>query len=502
MRKANWLYALLIPTSFSSVAQQAPPTDTLRQQYQAGQKIASRSFAGYFYPNRNQVYALPEKAFVTTIDSLRNTFQTGLNRYKAQSNNADTTFIEAQQTDIHFFFDKLILDYPYFHEIATGQPVKFSSSTQNRLDANFSYFNNPALLNSEDLKAYIRGFLRHASTIELKKNVYKRMDNQRLRSTLEIMPEYFTNQACHDFWQYDYLNNHIDELGVKNLENVVRSFRASCRDTSYKRKIIALYTEAKKERESHLIKTYKTVNGFDLDIHLFLPDSAVATKRPVIVYFSGGSWTNGSPEWAFYNCAAYAKKGWVAASVEYRLADRQGTTPFEAVKDARSAIRWLRKHAPQYNIDTHKIVVTGNSAGGHLILATALANKWNESTDDLHYSPTPNLLMVNAGVYDFIQDENTAWVSKDLRDKNTVKEISPVHLVKKGLPPMLLIHGTNDQSVPYSTAKAFATASREAGNEVEFHTLEGAGHAIWFDRRFTQKIAALRAAFLKKYGYE
>ncbi|NII26990.1 alpha/beta hydrolase [Pseudoflavitalea sp. X16] len=502
MRKINWLYSLLTLASFGSIAQLAPPTDTLRQQYQAGQKIASRSFAGYFYPNRNQLYALPEKAFVATIDSLRSTFQTGLDRYKIQSNNADTTFIAAEQTGIHFFFDKLLLDYPYFHEIATGKKGKLSLSTQNRLDANLSYFNHPALLNSEDLKAYVRGFLQHAATAELRKSVYKRMDNQRLNSTLKIIPVYFTNQTCRDFWQYDYLNNHIENLGAKTLENVIRSFRASCRDTAYKRKIIALYTEAKKERENHLIKTYKTVNGFDLDIHLFLPDSAAATQRPVIVYFSGGSWTNGSPEWAFYNCAAYAKKGWVAASVEYRLADRQGTTPFEAVKDARSAIRWLRKHAQEYNIDTHKIVVTGNSAGGHLILATALADKWNESTDDLHYSPTPNLLMVNAGVYDFMQDENTAWVSKDLKDKNTVKEISPVHLVKKGLPPMLLIHGTHDQSVPYSTAKAFATASKEAGNEVEFQTLEGAGHAIWFDRRFTQKIAALRAAFLKKYGYE
>ena len=501
MRKIN-LYLLLILSSFHSMAQQALSTDTLRQQYLAGQKAASRSFASYFYPNRNQLYALPEEAFVVTIDSLRNTFQTGLDRYRTQSNNADTTFIEAQETDIHFFFDKLLLDYPYFHEIATGEKVKLSPALQNRLDANLRHFNNPALLQSEDLKAYVRGFLQHAATVELRKNVYKRMDNQRLRSTLGIIPEWFTNQACHDFWQFDYLNTHIEELGVKNLENVIRSFRASCRDTSYKRKIIALYTEAKKERESHLIKTYKTVNGFDLDIHLFLPDSAMGTKRPVIVYFSGGSWTTGSPEWAFYNCAAYAKKGWVAASVEYRLADRQGTTPFEAVKDARSAIRWLRKYASQYNIDTHRIVVTGNSAGGHLILATALANTCNESTDDLYYSPTPNLLMINAGVYDFIQDENTAWVSKGLKDKNIVKEISPVHLVKKGLPPMLLIHGTNDQSVLYSTAKAFATASREAGNEVEFQTLEGAGHAIWFDRRFTQKIAALRAAFLKKHGYE
>lgn len=502
MRKMNRLPILLLLASFNSLSQQAPPTDTLRQQYQAGQRAVSRSFSAYFYPNRDKLYALPEKAFIGTIDSLRNTFQTGLDNYKLKSNNADAKFIATQQTDIHFFFDRFILDYPYFHEIATGKKVTLSAAAQKRLDGNIAAFNDPSLLSSEDLKEYVRSFLHHQSTIELKKPLYKNTDNLRLRSTMHLIPVYFNNQASRDFWKYDYLNSHIEDWGVKNLDGFIRAFNASCRDTSYTRKINALYQDGIKERESHLIKTYKTAGGFNLDMHLFLPDSARQTPRPVIVYFSGGSWTKGNPEWAFYNCAEYAKKGWVAASVEYRLADRQGTTPFEAVMDARSAIRWLRKNAKEYNIDTNRIVVSGNSAGGHLILATTLADKWNERTDDLQYSPVPDLLLVNAGVYDFIEDRNTAWVSKDLKDKNTVKEISPIHLVKRGLPPMLLIHGTNDQSVPYSTANAFAKAAQQAGNDIEFHTLEGASHAIWFDRRFSKQIAGLRAEFLKKYGYE
>lgn len=501
MRKINYLSVFLLLTCYNSIAQ-PPSTDTLRQQYQAGQRIVSRSFAGYFYPNRNELYALPERAFVRVVDSLRQTFQAGLDRYERQSNNADKNFIAAEATDIRFFFDRFILDYPYFHEIATGKKIKLSSPTQKRLDANLALFNDPALLKSEDLKAYIRAFLRHQSTIELTIPAYKKMDNQRLMSTLKVMRRYIKNEECYEFWRYDYLNNHIENFGVKHLDLLMDAYNRTSKDTAYGRKLNAAYAEGVRERSNHLIETYKKVDGFQLDIHLFLPDSAFTTPRPVIVYFSGGSWTEGNPEWAFYNCAAYAKKGWVAASVEYRLADSHGTTPFEAVKDARSAIRWLRQHAATYRIDTNRIVATGNSAGGHLVLATALAGKWNESTDDLHYSPTPNLLLVNAGVYDFITDKNTAWVAKDLKDKNVVKEISPVHLVQKGLPPMLLIHGTSDQSVPYSTARTFATVSRQLGNDLEFHTLEGAGHAIWFDRRFTPKITALRTAFLKKYGYE
>lgn len=68
----------------------------------------------------------------------------------------------------------------------------------------------------------------------------------------------------------------------------------------------------------------------------------------------------------------------MACAVEYRTYNRHGTLPFDAVMDAKSAIRWLRQNANKYNIDTNKIVASGNSAGGHLILCTALADKWNE----------------------------------------------------------------------------------------------------------------------------
>jgi len=67
---------------------------------------------------------------------------------------------------------------------------------------------------------------------------------------------------------------------------------------------------------------------------------------------------------------------------------------------------------------------------------------------------------------------------------------------------MLIIHGTNDQSVDYASAKAFAEEMKQLGNEFEFQTIEGAPHYIWYDRRFSEKVASWRTAFLKKYGYE
>jgi len=170
--------------------------------------------------------------------------------------------------------------------------------------------------------------------------------------------------------------------------------------------------------------------------------------------------------------------------------------------DAKSAIRWLRQHADEYNIDVNKIVASGNSAGGHLVLATALVENWNEKTDDIKYSPVPNVLMVNSGVYDLTDDNS--WIRQGLRnrnqDENLVKEISPNYLIKKGLPPTLIIHGTNDRNVPFSTAREFVDKMKLEGNDIEFHSLEGAGHFIWWGQ-YAQQVSVIRSKFLEKHGY-
>jgi dipeptidyl aminopeptidase/acylaminoacyl peptidase len=93
--------------------------------------------------------------------------------------------------------------------------------------------------------------------------------------------------------------------------------------------------------------------------------------------------------------------------------------------------------------------------------------------------------LANAGVYSLYSESSTDWITRDLADKSLAKKISPIHLLRTGLPPMLIIHGTNDQSVDYESAKAFAEEMEKLGNDFEFHTLEGAPHAIWFDRRFS-----------------
>jgi acetyl esterase/lipase len=468
-----------------------------QQNYLAELKALGKKFSDNFYPNYRNIYALPEKTFITKIDSARTAFDATLLKFQSV---LDPAYVEGQNLEIKYYFDKLLIDYPLTNEIYGGKAPVSASKIPERLKVNLKDFNRPELLTNTDFTNYFKSFLSLQTYLELKKGVYKNQDNQHLQAEWILIPKYVTNRKCLEYWQYDYLYNHIDNNGIKNINVIYKDFTTTCKDSTFLNKIKRLYAEDLAGKRNHIIKTYKTVGSYQLDMHLFEPENKIG-KHPAIVFFHGGSWSEGKPDWFFSTCQDYAKKGWVACAVEYRTFGRHGTLPFAAVMDAKSAIRWLRQNAETFNIDTTKIIVTGNSAGGHLALTTALVDNWNEKTDNLKFNAKPNALIINAGVYD-LTDDNTAWIRKDLKDKNQVKEISPNYLVRKDFPPALIFHGTLDKNVPYLSARKFGEDMVTNGNNnLTFVPLTGAGHFIWFDSRQSDKMAMARSKFLENLGY-
>ena len=139
------------------------------------------------------------------------------------------------------------------------------------------------------------------------------------------------------------------------------------------------------------IVTYKTNPKGDLKLHVFAPAKRqAAAKSPAIVCFFGGGWKVGTPLQFYPECAHFAARGIVAIAADYRIAATHGTSPFEAVADAKSAIRWLRQHAANYGIDPDKIVAAGASAGGHLAAATGSLPGLDDPNDDPSIRAAPN----------------------------------------------------------------------------------------------------------------
>ncbi|WP_293313804.1 alpha/beta hydrolase [Pedobacter sp. UBA5917] len=484
--------------TFGLKAQENLGPDSIRTNYLAAQKKIGKAFSDMFYPNFVKVHQLTEKDFTTKIDSAANQFYTLLNTYKEK---LPPAYVAAQQFEIKMYFDKILIEFPDTHETYSNERPRSYPIIENKIKGNQALFNDPSLLENSDLVPFIQAFLNYKIAKEMNKPVYRVLYNKRLYAQWHLMPKYFENQQCRSFYRYRLLMDHISHNGIKYTAKLFASFKQECRDTALVAKLERVYRDSENDLKDHRVVEYKKIGNYGLDLHIFEKGSAAKKdKKPLIVFFHGGSWSEGQASWHFQACRKYAEKGWIACSVEYRIYGSQGTLPFAAVMDARSAIRWLRQHGNELRIDTGRIVATGNSAGGHLVLATALADGWNEKTDNLKFSPVPNVLLVNSGVYD-LTDQKTAWIRKSLRNKDLVKGISPNNLIRKHLPPTLLIHSAADRNVPYASAQKFASLMQAAGNPIEFKTIQEGSHFIFDHPSFTPTVFAWRKEFLKRLGY-
>jgi len=235
----------------------------------------------------------------------------------------------------------------------------------------------------------------------------------------------------------------------------------------------AAYSSGTKEIIPDHRLLYKVIDGDSLYLHVFMPQ---LSKKPTaaIVFFFGGGWTGGSPVQFYQQSKYFASRGILAISAEYRTENRFGVSPFECVEDAKSAIRYVRQHSSQLNIDPDKIVASGGSAGGHLAICTAIINGLENPNEDLSISSQPNAVVGYNPVFDTTEK---GYGHKKVAERKT--EVSPCHQVKKNMPPMLNFHGTKDSTVPYENAERFTRLMQEAGNKCELVAFEGEDHGFF-----------------------
>src|SRR5262249_55498712 len=153
-------------------------------------------------------------------------------------------------------------------------------------------------------------------------------------------------------------------------------------------------------------------------------------KRPAIVFFFGGGWTNGSPNQFLPQAEYLAGRGMVAARADYRVKSRHNVTPDKCVEDAKSAVRWLRQNAAKLGIDPDRIAASGGSAGGHLAAAAFTTKGLEAKGEDLKVSSRPNLLILyNPALLNsetFVQRIGSAEVARQIAPcENLTKDVPP-----------------------------------------------------------------------------
>ena len=223
--------------------------------------------------------------------------------------------------------------------------------------------------------------------------------------------------------------------------------------------------------------------GFELKADLYLPKGN--GPFPAIVFLHGGGFTDRNRAQLRRQAAHMATLGMVGFAIEYRVA-KEAPYP-AAVYDAKAAVRWLRANAAEYHIDPEHILAVGSSAGGHL------AAMLGTTGDD------PKFEVLDLTKMEHRESMVTRFLGGKCTDKPDICiEASPLAHASKSTVPMLILHGTADETVPYPQATAMVEKLKAAGARVELFTAPEGAHTFWSTAKWYAPSERAMEDFLKR----
>ncbi|MDN4495281.1 alpha/beta hydrolase [Ureibacillus aquaedulcis] len=258
------------------------------------------------------------------------------------------------------------------------------------------------------------------------------------------------------------LNRLTDSLNANNKEEI---------DVEESIKGSAQYIDLDQFKKTALNLPYTDTQNDRQQLDIVYP-SIGNPPHKVIVALHGGGWSSGDRKSASLKLVQMAtQQGYAVINVGYRLSD-EAKWPAQ-LHDVKAAIRFIRANAKQYRLNTNNIVVWGNSAGGHLASMVAATNGMEEMQDlsmgNSRASSEVQGVVSWYGISDIakLPDASINIANKlmgyNVRDKvEESKVASPIHYINKDFPPIFMIHGTNDQIVPFEQSVLFAKAINQA----------------------------------------
>ena len=434
--------------------------------------------------------------FTATIDSIKQSSMNRLDEFLKSRNNVNAWFVKKNKAEIVFGFNGLKLIYPSWHKRVTGKAAAIDSNYFDIITN--GTFNDPELLQVEAYNNYLNTCLDIQAAGKYKyDDVYQSPVNIKGALRYQAIYELKACQEITNSLLRTYFESYIGNYGMTGLNGILTKFKIDCVDDSLKEQVLQMYNKKLQERkEASEIKIYKQVGDIELEAHIFYPPGfKKEDKRPAFLFFHGGGWSTGMPEWGYWDCKKYASKGMVSITFEYRLMDIHGVKIVNCVKDAKSAVYWVRSHANELGIDTGKIVASGFSAGAHLAACTAILDEYEDPVNNPRISCRPNALILGSANY---STEN--WFNQNAG--TNPESISPYRQMKGNMVPTLMFHGTKDEIVSYEKQfLPFIEKMRSLNNKFTYHAFEGIGH-FWFrDPKSAEISANMTDEFLASLGY-
>lgn len=238
---------------------------------------------------------------------------------------------------------------------------------------------------------------------------------------------------------------------------------------------------------------YGTGGGRELECDVYEPAERTGTLRPAVVYVHGGGWQTGSRQHFARQAREMARRGFIGLCMEYRLSD-EATWPAQ-IQDVKCALRFLRALSEEMAVDADRIGIAGGSAGGQLALMAAVTCGTERLEGTGGHGDFSSDVQAAVGfnpAVDLRERGHVEGVQKLLGGeprevgRNAYEDASPICHADEGVPPVLLLHGTDDETVAYQQSVQFCETVREAGGEAELFTAEGAGHGFFNDAPWYQ----------------
>jgi acetyl esterase/lipase len=252
--------------------------------------------------------------------------------------------------------------------------------------------------------------------------------------------------------------------------------------------------------------TYLTASNYEAKMDIYQRRGAT-TPQPTVIFMHGGFWAAGAKETSLMSLMPWFEMGWNVVNVEYRLA-RVALAP-AAVEDCLCALRFVGAQAKTYNIDLNRLVTSGESAGGHLSLTTAMIPESAGLDRQCAGAALPKVAAVInwygitdvADVVDGPHRANLAaqWLGSLPNRDEITHRVSPLTYVRAGLPPIMTVHGDSDPLVPYPQAVKLHDALTKAGVQNQLLTIPGGKHGGFTPEERTRIYIAVRE-FLAKNG--
>ncbi|GAB5551856.1 MAG: hypothetical protein Sapg2KO_14470 [Saprospiraceae bacterium] len=448
--------------------------------------------------NRGKIFSQELEPFNLIIDSLEQTVHKLVKKYQGDFQDIDSQIIDSLLIETRFKHRRYRLLYPQNYHRFSDFNKKASVSSDYFENVMQGSFDDPSLLQFKEYRRCMNFYLDILSAEAYKFSHLEYVPLKRLNNRYDAIVELDAHQSVKDFFIKEHFTSNIWTYRVEAFDYAFTKVSEDVKNQVYIKEIKDTYQMGKDRRkDASELKAYKVVDDITLNAHVFYPENHDKKKaKPAHLFFHGGGWAIGLPEWSYDACKGAIKEGRVAIAFDFRLRNIYGTDVKTTVSDALSAIAWVRENAKDLGIDPNKVLVDGFSSGAHLALVSSMIENREDFGVTSKFSSKPDALILGSCPYDI--------AGRDVYNiKYDTRTISPLYLISENLPPILAFHAEDDRMVKFSEFKKFRDAIQNTKNSFTSRSYAGVGH--FFEgspQKDLEERRRLKEEFLIKNGFK